>query len=226
MAEWVRVQGKDGFEFGAYVARPEHEPKGMLVVVQEIFGVNAHIRSVTDGFAKEGYLCIAPAIFDRYERDVEQGYDKAGWARAVEFYQKLNHEWTLMDVAASIDWLRNETELSVGIVGYCYGGSIAWLAAARLDVDAAVGYYGGLIPEYVDEQPKCLVMLHYGKEDTHIPAEAIAKIETRHPEIPVFLFEGAGHAFNRDADPTAYKADAAREAKKRTLTFFQQHLAF
>jgi len=225
MSEKVLLQASDGHEFGGYVAHPAHEPKAALIVVQEIFGVNPHIRSVADGYAKDGFLVIAPAMFDRYERDVEIGYDKAGWAHAAELRNQANIDLALLDISAAIDWLRNEVEKPVGIVGYCFGGSMAWLSACRLDVDAAVAYYGAMIPKFVDEQPKVPVMLHFGREDTHIPAVELAKIEKKHPEVPLFLYN-AGHAFNRDSDPKAYNSVAAREARKRTLMFFEQHLVF
>ena len=226
MSEWVRLSASDGVELEAYVAHPHGEAKAALIVVQEIFGVNDHIQAVTDDWAKEGYLAIAPAMFDRIEPGVKIGYDKAGWAKAMSLAGKIDMDKSTLDVGAAIDWLRNETEQNVGIVGYCYGGTMAWLAAARLDVQAAVGYYGGSISDFVNEEPKCPVMLHFGGEDAHISAEKIAKIQGAHPEVPIFVYEGAGHAFNRSADPTAYVADVARLAKSRSVLFFQQHLVF
>ncbi len=226
MSEWVKLKAADGVELEACVARPHGEPKASLVVVQEIFGVNDHIQAVTDDWAKEGYLAIAPAMFDRIEPGVKIGYDKAGWARAMNFVPRIDMDKSILDVSAAIDWLRNETELNVGIVGYCYGGTMAWLAAARLEVQAAVGYYGGNIVNFLNEEPRCPIMLHFGADDAHIPAESIAKIQQAHPEVPIFVYDGAGHAFNRSADPSAYVADAARLAKKRSLLFFQQHLVF
>ncbi len=226
MSEWVKLKAADGVELEAYVARPHGEPKASLVVVQEIFGVNDHVQAVTDDWASEGFLAIAPAMFDRIEPGVKVGYDKAGWAKAMSMVPKINMDKSVLDVDAAIQWLRGETDGNVGIVGYCYGGTMAWLAAARLEVDAAVGYYGGSIADFVNEEPQCPVMLHFGGQDQHIPAEKIAKIQTAHPEVPVFVYDDAGHAFNRSADPTAYVADAARLAKKRSLLFFQQHLVF
>lgn len=226
MTEWIKLTASDGAVLEAYVARPQGEPKASLVVVQEIFGVNDHIQGVTDAWAKEGYLAIAPAMFDRIEPGVKIGYDKAGWARAMSFVPRIDMDKSILDVSAAIDWLRNETDQNAGIVGYCYGGTMAWLAAARLDVQAAVAYYGGDIVKFLNDEPRCPVMLHFGAEDAYIPAENIAKIQRAHPEVPIFVYEGAGHAFNRSADPKAYIADAARMAKSRSVLFFQQHLVF
>src|ERR1035438_3031615 len=151
MSEYVNLQTADGHELSAYVARPEGEPLAGLVVVQEIFGVNAHIRSVADGYARDGFLAVAPALFDRIERGVELGYEGADMQRAMGFIPKLDAEKSLADVAAAIVFAESATGKKVGVVGYCYGGTIAWLAAARLHPGAAVGYYGGRISNCADE---------------------------------------------------------------------------
>ena len=226
MSEWVKLTASDNVELEAYVARPAAEPKAALVVVQEIFGVNDHIQSVADDWAHEGYLVIAPAMFDRIEPNVKIGYDKAGWARAMSFVPRIDMAKSMLDVDAAIDWLRSETSGNVGMVGYCYGGTVAWLAASQLKIEAAVGYYGGDIANFLSDEPQCPVMLHFGADDAHIPPATIAKIQAAHPEVPIFVYEHAGHAFNRSADPTAYVAVAARQAKSRSLLFFQQHLVF
>jgi len=227
MSEVVELITEDNHELSGYVARPAGETRGALVVVQEIFGVNEHIRAVTDGYAREGYLSIAPAMFDRYERNVQLGYDAAGWKHAKELASQLNFDAAIADVQAAIDWLESETSNAVGVVGFCFGGTVAWLAACRLPgVRAAVGYYGAAVPKFLDETPQCPVMLHYGQLDEHIPLSIVNTIEAKHPTIPLFTYEGAGHAFNRDVDPTAYHSVAAHEARQRTLRFFQQHLAF
>ena len=225
MSEWVKLIASDGQELSAYVARPAGQPKGALVVVQEIFGVNHHIQAVTDEWAAEGYLCIAPAMFDRIEKDVFLNYDEAGWAKAGPLYGKLDIPKALLDVEAALEWLRSQTSGKVGVVGYCFGGTMAWVTSCRSKIDAAVGYYGGAIPNFVQETPHNPVMLHFGGADTHIPAEAIAKIQLAHPDVPVFLYPGAGHAFNRKPDPNSYVADAAELAKRRSVLFFEEHLA-
>ena len=226
MSQWITLTAEDGVKLQAYVARPEGEPKGALVVVQEIFGVNEHIQSVADDWANDGFLCIAPAMFDRIESNVKLDYTPEGYEQAMSFVPRIDMPKSVLDVNAAIQWLRGETAANVGIVGYCYGGTMAWLAATRLKVEAAVGYYGGNIANFVDEKPQCPVMLHFGKDDAHISAEAIAKIQTAHPEVPIFLYPDAGHAFNRMQDHNAYVSEAARLAKSHSLLFFNQHLVF
>ncbi len=226
MSEWVTLQAADGFELDAYVARPAGEIKAMLIVVQEIFGVNKHIQSVADDWSHDGFLCIAPQMFDRIEKGVNLGYDEAGYAKAMSFLPRLDMDKSMADVDAAIDWLRNEADLSVGIVGFCYGGTVAWLAATRLKIEAAVGYYGGNIANFVSEAPQCPVMLHFGADDAHIPEAKIDSIRNAHPEVPIFVYEDAGHAFNRSVDPKSFNSVASRLAKQRSLRFFEQHLVF
>jgi carboxymethylenebutenolidase len=222
MGERVKLKAADGFELGAYVARPASKPIGGLVVVQEIFGVNAHMRSVTDGFARDGFLAVAPAMFDRIERDVELGYEGADMQKARSFIPKLDPETGIADIAAAIDYASKETGRQVAVVGYCYGGTMAWLAATRLNVAAAVGYYGGNIVNYAAEKPKAPVMLHFGREDTHIPAEGVNKVQALHPEVTIYWYD-AGHAFNRDVSPS-YQPDEAKLARQRTVEFLKSHL--
>lgn len=222
MGEQIGLRAEDGQELGAYVARPEGVPLAGLVVVQEIFGVNAHIRSVADEYAKDGFLAVAPALFDRYEKDVDLGYEGADMRKAMSFIPRLDIDKAVMDVAAAVQYAAKATGKKVGAIGYCFGGTLAWLAATRLHVQAAVGYYGGRIGNYAQEQPKAPVMLHFGKEDTHIPPEEVAKITSAHPEVEVFWYD-AGHAFN--ATPRAsYNAEASRLARQRSLEFLKKVL--
>jgi len=223
MSEYVTLQAADGHKLSAYVARPEGEPITGLVVVQEIFGVNAHIRSVADGYAKDGFLAVAPALFDRVQRDVELGYDGADLQTAMSFIPKLDTSKAVADIAAAIEYAKTTTSKKVGVVGYCFGGTLAWLAACRLDPAAAVGYYGGRIGNYAGETPTAPVMLHFGKQDAHIPAEEVEKIHAAHPEVEIYWYD-AGHGFNCDARGS-YNAGAAREARERSLGFLKKHLA-
>jgi carboxymethylenebutenolidase len=165
-------------------------------------------------------------MFDRIEKDVFLDYSEAGWAKAMSLGSRIDFDKSILDVDAAIDWLRNETEGNVGIVGYCYGGTMAWLTSCRLKVEAAVGYYGGAIVNFLSEEPQNPIMLHFGGEDMHITPETIAKIQFAHPEVPIFVYNDAGHAFNRSADPKAFVAEASRQAKQRSLLFFEQHLVF
>jgi len=223
MGEFVTLTTDGGLEIGAYVARPAGEPIGGLVVVQEIFGVNAHIREVADGWANDGFLVVAPTIFDRFEKGVELDYSPEGWKVAMGFAAKLNPVQSLDEVGAAAAYAAKETGKKVGVIGYCYGGSMAWLSAARLPIAAAVGYYGGLIPKLISEEPNVPVMLHFGLKDTHIPVASVEAVAQRHPEVTIYWYE-AGHAFNRAADPTAYVPDEALVARSRSLVFLKKHL--
>jgi carboxymethylenebutenolidase len=223
--EWVQLQAEDGNKLAAYVVRPDGAPKGALVVVQEIFGVNRQIQKSTEEWASHGYLCIAPAMFDRFEKNVDLGYDQDGFQKGFALMRQFSEGFIdqTKDVKAAVEWLRAETDAPVGVVGYCFGGTMAFLAATRLEIDAAAGYYGGSIAQFANEEPQCPVILHFGADDEYIPAEARDTIQTAHPEVPIFVYEGAGHAFARSVDPNHYRAEAATLANKRTLLFFEQH---
>jgi carboxymethylenebutenolidase len=223
MSEYVTLKAVDGHELSAYVARPEGEPLAGLVVIQEIFGINSHIRAVADGYAKDGFLVVAPALFDRIKRGVELGYDSPDLQTAMRLVPKLNPTNALADIAAAIEFAGKETGKRVGVVGYCFGGTMAWLAAARLHPAAAVGYYGGHIGNYASENPSAPVMLHFGKQDAHIPAEEVEKVHAAHPEVEIHWYD-AGHGFNCDARQS-YNAVASREARARSLSFLKKHLS-
>ncbi len=223
MSERARLKASDGFELGAYVARPVGEPAAGLVVVQEIFGVNAHIRSVADGYARDGFLAVAPALFDRIERDIELGYQGADMEKARSFIPKLNMDAAVKDVAAAMDFARRKTAKKVGVIGYCWGGTLAWLAATRLHADVAVGYYGGQIAKFAAETPTAPVMLHFGRQDQHIPPEEVEKVHSAHPEVEIYWYD-AGHGFNCDAR-ASYNPESAKTARERSLAFFERHLA-
>ncbi|MGP8252769.1 MAG: dienelactone hydrolase family protein [Terracidiphilus sp.] len=220
MGEWVKLRAADGQELSAWVARPEGEPVAGLVVVQEIFGVNVHIRSVADGWAKDGFLAVAPAVFDRIEPGVELAYEGADMQRAMSFIPKLDVEKALLDAKAAMEYAANATGKKVGVIGYCFGGTIAWLASTRLGAAAAVGYYGGRIANYAAEDPACPVMLHFGRQDAHIPAEEVAKVQSAHPDVEIYWYD-AGHGFNCDAR-SSYNAAAASEARERSLAFLKK----
>ncbi len=223
MSEYVKLHAADGHQFSAYVSHPAGEPIAGLVVVQEIFGVNPHIRSVADGYAKDGFLAVAPALFDRIRPGIELGYEGADMQTALDLVPKLDAEKSMADIAAAYEYAAKTTGKKVGVVGFCYGGTLAWVAAARLHPAAAVGYYGGRIGNYIGEKPSAPVMLHFGKQDAHIPAEEVAKVHAAHPEVEIYWYE-AGHGFNCDAR-ASYNAAAAKEARQRSLAFLKKHLA-
>jgi carboxymethylenebutenolidase len=223
MGEYTALKAEDGHELSAYVARPSGEPLAGLVVVQEIFGVNAHIRSVADGYAKDGFLAVAPALFDRIERGVELAYEGPDMQRALSFIPKLDEEKALADLAAALEFAAIATQRKAGVIGYCYGGTMAWLAAARLHPSAAVGYYGGHIANYLNEAPAAPVMLHFGRQDAHIPASNVERIHASHPQVEIYWYD-AGHGFNCDARGS-FNAEAAQQARERSLSFLRKHLS-
>lgn len=202
----------------AWRADPEGAPLGALVVVQEIFGVNPHVRSVADRFAAKGYIAIAPALFDPVERYVELGYDDAGMRRGIELRAQVGTDRAVAIVGAAAKLLQDEGH-RVGVVGYCWGGTLAFLANTRFGLPA-VAYYGGRVVDFLGEPLRAPMLFHFGADDAGIPPEAIAKIHLAHPQAPVHVYPGAGHAFNRDIDSTHYHADSAALALRRTLDFF------
>jgi carboxymethylenebutenolidase len=222
MSEYVTLTAADGNQLSAYVARPEGEPLGGLVVIQEIFGVNQHIRSVADGYAKDGFLAVAPALFDRIERGVELAYDGEDMQRARSFIPRLDVDKALADTVAAMEFAESETGKKVAVIGYCFGGTIAWLAATRHHSAAAVSYYGGRITNYAEEQLAVPVMLHFGKQDAHIPAEEVERIHAAHPEVEIHWYD-AGHGFNCDAR-ASYNHASAIQARARSLAFLKAHL--
>jgi carboxymethylenebutenolidase len=230
MNEWVKLTTIDGHQLDVYVAHPEGEPIGAVVLIQEIFGVNAHIRSVADGYAADGFLVVAPALFDRIERGSQLSYSGEDAEKAFSFfYPKLDPDTSLLDVAAAYEFAKR-TGKGIGVVGFCYGGLVSWLTATRgeklrMQPSCCVGYYAGGIGKYAAEEPSCPVMLHFGADDSHIGKDQIDAVRMAHPEVEIYLYEGAGHAFNRDVDPAKHHAAAAALARKRTLSFLKTHVA-
>jgi carboxymethylenebutenolidase len=224
MSEHVKLRAFDEHELDAYVARPAGEPIAGLVVLQEAFGVNHHIRSVADGFARDGFFAVAPALFDRVERGVEVGYTDQDLQKGIAMARQIDPAKAMLDVEAALDYARRVTGKKVGVIGYCLGGSMAWLAATRLHPDAAVGYYGGYIAKFAEEALRAPVMLHFGLQDQHIPRTEIdEKVARAHPEVPIFWYD-AGHGFSCD-ERASYNAEAAKLARQRSLEFLKKHLA-
>jgi carboxymethylenebutenolidase len=222
MGETITLTAEDGHKLAAYRVAPKGNPRGGLVVIQEIFGVNSHIKRVTDGFAADGYVALAPAIFDRVERDFAIGYKPEDIERGRGVRGKLPIEDAVKDVRAAVKALAAE-RLKVGVVGYCFGGTLAWLAATRIDgVAGAVGYYGGGIADTAAEKPRCPVLLHWGETDQSIPPEHHARVRTAHPDLPMHVYP-AGHGFNCD-ERASYHEPSAKLARQRTLEFFAKHL--
>jgi carboxymethylenebutenolidase len=217
MGKLIQLKASDGHVLDAYIAEPAGKARGCIVVVQEIFGVNSHIRSVADGYAADGYLAIAPAMFDRVQRQYETGYTQPEIGAGVEIMKKMDWNAAVRDVQAAID--HGKSAGKVGIVGYCWGGAVAWVSAARATgLAAAACYYGGAIPSLIDEQPKCPVVFHWGETDQSIPLEKAKEVSARHSAATTFYYP-AGHGFNCD-QRGSYNAEAATQAKARSLEFF------
>ncbi len=221
MGSMIELVASDGQRIAAYRAEPAGKPRGGIVVVQEIFGVNSHIRSVADGFARDGYLAIAPAMFDRVQRNVDLGYTAEDIQAGRALKERTSMDAAMRDVEAAIRAAAAAGK--VGIVGYCWGGLVSWTAAARLPgLACSVPYYGGGMPEQIGLQPQCPVMCHFGERDAHIPLEGVKKLAAAHPGHTVHLY-AAEHGFNCD-QRGSYDAAAAKLARERTLALFRQHL--
>jgi len=229
MGQWVTVTASDGHELDAYVATPEGAPVGGLVVVQEIFGVNEQIRAVVDAYAKDGFLTVAPAIFDRYEKKIELGYEGDDLKKAFELYQKLDVKTALLDVAAAFEKAKELSGKGVGVTGFCYGGLMSWLSATRgeeqkMKPDCTVGYYAGGVGNVAKEEPACPVMLHFGGADSHIGEDQINAVREAHPEVVIHVYEGGQHGF-ANYGRKEYKPDAAALARERTVEFLKANIA-
>jgi carboxymethylenebutenolidase len=221
MGQWLNLTAADGFRLAAYRADPAGQPRGGLIVVQEIFGVNSHIRAVCDGFAADGYAAIAPALFDRSERSVDHGYTPEEVARGRELKARAGTDAALLDVAAAREAAAAAGR--VGIVGYCWGGYISWMSAARVTgLACAITYYGGGMTEAIAERPQCPVMAHFGERDAAIPLAGVKQFAAAHPEVQVYLYP-AEHGFNCDLRG-AYDAASAQLARERTLAWLRRHV--
>ena len=222
MGQDITLTASDGFKLGAYRADPAGAPKAAIVVIQEIFGVNHHIRSVCDRLAGEGYVAIAPSIFDRSEPNFQSGYSADDVANARKFIANIDWNAMLRDTQAAIDAVKGTGP--VGIIGFCLGGSIAYVAAARLSgLSAAVGYYGGAIVRFLDDKPKVPTQLHFGEKDSGIPLTDVETIKSKRPEVEVFIYPGAQHGFHCD-ERASYDKTSADIAWPRSLQFFARHL--
>jgi carboxymethylenebutenolidase len=221
MSEFITLMARDGHEFSAWLAAPAGKPRGAVVVIQEIFGVNAHIRAVTDSYAAEGYVAIAPAVFDRIRKGIELGYNPDTMKEGFGYVQQLQPEKTLLDIGASIAVVKHGGR--VGVVGFCWGGKMAYVSACELPIACAVAYYGGRIVQELGKTPKCPVLYHFGGKDTHIPPSDIDQIRAVDQRGTFYIYPDADHGFNCD-QRASFNADAAQLARQRTLAFLAQHL--
>lgn len=219
MGTTIRLRADDGHELDAYLAEPKGEAKGGIVVVQEIFGVTGHIRRVVDQYAAQGYKTVAPAMFDRVQRNVELDYKDIEKGRALML--ELKWPGTLADVAAAVSAVRDAGR--VAVVGYCWGGTVAHVAASELRLDAAVSYYGGGVAKLLDKMPRCKVMYHFGDQDHAIPMTDVERIRNTYPTAVVHVYAGAGHGFNCD-ERASFSPRDAQVAFERSLSFLDERV--
>jgi carboxymethylenebutenolidase len=221
MGKDITLKAVDGHEFTCYQALPAGERKGGLILIQEIFGVTAHIKELCDHFAGLGYETIAPAIFDRYQKDFATGYTPEDMQAAVKMAGTSGIETPMLDIQAVADELKKRGP--VAITGFCYGGSLTWMASARVEgLSCAVGFYGRLIPEHLDIQPLCPVMLHFGSRDKSIPLDGVRRTAEAHPDVKVHIYQ-AEHGFWSDR-PANHDDSAIALSQERTLAFFETHM--
>jgi carboxymethylenebutenolidase len=221
MGEYTTIMARDGHEFQAWLTAAPGRPRGAVVVIQEIFGVNAHIRGVTDDFAAQGYTAIAPCLFDRVRRGIELQYTPENMQEGSGYLKQLKPENTLRDVAAAVAVVHSSGR--VGTVGYCFGGAMSYVAACQLPVACAVVYYGK-VAAYLDQKPKCPVMYHFGSTDTSIPMSDVDKVKAAADERSLlYVYDGAGHGFNCD-QRASYNPQSAALARTRTLDFFARYI--
>jgi carboxymethylenebutenolidase len=221
MGKMIELTASDGHKLAAYRAEPTGKPRGGIVVIQEIFGVNSHVKSVADGFAKDGYLAIAPAMFDRVQRNFDVGYTPEDIAKGRELRPKITLDMAMKDAQAAVNEAKKAGK--VGIVGYCWGGFVAWMASAKVSgLSCAVPYYGGGILDNADIEPKVPVMGHFGEKDSMIPADGVRKLAEKHKKQQIFIYP-ADHGFNCD-QRGSHHAPSAKQARERTLEFFRTHV--
>ncbi len=218
MGRTVELIAADDHRLSAYVAEPVGKPRGGIVVIQEIFGVTRHIRAVADQYAAAGFYTAAPALFDRVERDVDVPYTDL--AKGIGYAQAMKDTAVMLDLQAAVD--RVGTAGKVGVVGFCWGGTMAYLASARLKIDAAVAYYGGGINRYTAEKPRCPIMFHFGEKDAHIPLSAIEQIKAACNQGIFYLYP-AEHGFNC-TDRSSFEPACAKLALDRSLAFLHRHV--
>jgi carboxymethylenebutenolidase len=220
MAKTIRLKAADGHELDAYLAEPAAKPLGVVVVVQEIFGLTAHITRVADQYAAEGYLAIAPAMFDRIRERIVLEYSEV--QKGIEYMQQLKWPNTLADVQAAIDAVHDAG--GVAITGFCWGATATHVAASELEVTCAVAYYGGGIARMLDKRPRVPIMYHFGDQDGSIPLADVEKIKSAYPDAVVHVYEGAGHGFSCE-DRQSFSPPDARLAFARSLAFIREQLA-
>jgi carboxymethylenebutenolidase len=217
MSQSETLMARDGHAFNAYIAKPSGAPQAGIVVIQEIFGLTHFVRSVTDSFAAAGYLAVAPALFDRVRRDIHLGYSREEIEQGHGYSMQIDAAKSLLDVGAAAAFARHAGK--VAVVGFCWGGRLAWQAACDVRIDAAVSYYGARISQHLTRTPACPMMFHVGDHDESIPPSEVAKIRAAFLSGVFHVYENCGHAFANPDRPERYNAEAAALARLRTDSF-------
>jgi carboxymethylenebutenolidase len=220
MGEMIRIKAPDGFTFDAYHAAPAGQSKGGVIVIQEIFGIDEHVRRDVDRWASMGYEAVAPSLYDRREPGFVAHHDEAGMKAGIGHAMASPREQVLGDIAAARDFLKPRGK--VFVVGYCYGGSFAWIAAGEMEgLAAASSYYGSLVRANATLTPKCPTIVHLGRLDAGIPCDDVkADVQAANPGVPVYIYDDAGHGFNNE-DPARHAAASADLARRRTVELFE-----
>jgi carboxymethylenebutenolidase len=218
----IELTASDGHKFSAYRAEPAEAPKGAVVVIQEIFGVNPHIKKVVDGFAAQGYVAIAPSLFDRVKTDVELGYDEESVSTGMDLMKQVGADWPLGDIQAAVDSVKSAGK--VAIVGYCWGGYLAYVSANRVNgLACAISYYGGGVQNDYLEKRKIPTLLHFGENDPLIPLEDVIQFRANRPDVSAYSYPAAGHGFNCD-ERDSYNEEVAKKALDHTLFWISQYV--
>ena len=220
MGQTIELTASDGHKMNAYRADPDGPAKGGIVVIQEIFGVNIHVRDVCDRLAADGYVALAPALFDRLKPGIELGYSEEDLGEGFGYMQEVGNDTPMIDIQAAADALKAVGK--VGAVGFCWGGQLAWLTAKNVDVDCSVGYYGVAVHQTLEPAPNCPVLLHFADNDAFVPPEAADQVRAAYPDMPIYSYP-ANHGFNCDRRADFHEA-SAKQAMERTLAFFAEQV--
>ena len=216
----MHALAKDGHIVDLYVAKPKSQAVATVIVLQEIFGITDHIQAICQQYATHGYLAVAPALFDRIQKNIVLDYSSIKEGR--DYKMQLQDEQVLLDIAAAAATAEND--LKVAVIGFCFGGALSYLASTRLNLNCAISYYGGGIAEkYINQKPLCPIMYHFGALDPIIPSTDVAAIQSNHPEGVFHIYDNAGHGFNC-SDRKDYHEESAKIASTRSLDFLKLHL--
>lgn len=222
MGTTVRLTASDDHQFSAYLARPTEMPRGGIVIGMEMYGVNDYLKSVCDKYAGAGYCAIAPALFDRTENDLVLPYDVNGMRRGKKISHAVNYVEVLDDVATAAAYIASAGKIAIS--GYCFGGTVTWLAACRCEFDAAIVYYGSNMCDFSEEHARCPIISHVGSLDTAVPPEDVVMFKERRPEVSWFIYEGIRHGFDSHVRPERYDADASALAWERSQDFMAEYI--